>query len=82
MKDPVCGMSVTTASEHHFEHAGSDYYFCCGGCRTKFAADPAHYLDKDRDKEADHGARQGSGPYICPMCPEVREDKPVLPDAP
>jgi len=77
MKDPVCGMSVTTASEHHFEHAGSDYYFCCGGCRTKFAADPAHYLDKDRDKEADHGARQGNGPYICPMCPEVREDKPV-----
>ena len=77
LKDPVCGMTVTAESQHHFRHAETDYYFCCGGCRTKFAADPAHYLDKDRDKNAGHAAPQGSGPYICPMCPEVREDKPV-----
>ena len=78
LKDPVCGMTVTAESQHHFRHAETDYYFCCGGCRTKFAADPAHYLDKDRDKTtAGHAAPQGSGPYICPMCPEVREDKPV-----
>ncbi len=77
LKDPVCGMTVTVESQHHFRHSETDYYFCCGGCRTKFAADPAHYLDKDRDKEAGRAAPQGSGPYICPMCPEVREDKPV-----
>ena len=77
LKDPVCGMTVTAESQHHFRHAETDYYFCCGGCRTKFAADPAHYLDKDRHKNAGHTAPQGSGPYICPMCPEVREDKPV-----
>ncbi|NNF39774.1 MAG: heavy metal translocating P-type ATPase [Woeseiaceae bacterium] len=77
LKDPVCGMTVTADSQHHFRHAETDYYFCCGGCRTRFAADPAHYLDKDRDKSAGRAAPQGSGPYICPMCPEVREDKPV-----
>ena len=77
LKDPVCGMSVTAESQHHFRHSETDYYFCCGGCRTKFAADPAHYLDKDRDKETGRAAPQGSGPYICPMCPEVKEDEPV-----
>ena len=44
-KDPVCGMSVDPATaEHRFEHGGQTYFFCCGGCRTKFAADPARYL--------------------------------------
>jgi Cu+-exporting ATPase len=46
-KDPVCGMSVDPAtSKHRTEHAGTTYYFCCAGCRTKFEADPAHYLAK------------------------------------
>jgi Cu+-exporting ATPase len=44
-KDPVCGMTVDPATAKHvFEHEGVDYYFCCNGCRTKFAADPAKYL--------------------------------------
>ncbi|HSC93675.1 MAG TPA: heavy metal translocating P-type ATPase [Burkholderiales bacterium] len=45
--DPVCGMTVDPASAKHvFEHEGVKYYFCCGGCRTKFEADPAKYLAK------------------------------------
>ena len=45
-KDPVCGMSVDPATaRHRFEHEGTTYYFCCAGCQTKFAADPARYLD-------------------------------------
>ncbi len=44
-KDPVCGMSVDPATAaHRFEHDGTTYSFCCAGCRTKFAADPARYL--------------------------------------
>jgi Cu+-exporting ATPase len=43
-KDPVCGMTVSASSPHSCEHAGETYHFCCGGCRTKFAADPARYL--------------------------------------
>ncbi|WP_411194535.1 heavy metal translocating P-type ATPase [Rhodopseudomonas sp. BAL398] len=40
-------MSVDPAtSKHHFEHGGQTYHFCCAGCRTKFAADPAAYLNE------------------------------------
>lgn len=42
--DPICGMSVTIAGARHLaEFQGGQYYFCCGGCRTKFLADPARY---------------------------------------
>jgi xanthine dehydrogenase accessory factor len=44
-KDPICGMDVEIAgSRHHFEAAGTTYYFCCAGCRAEFAADPAAAL--------------------------------------
>ena len=47
--DPVCGMSVDPAtSKHRFEHHGETFHFCSAGCRTKFAADPAKYLTKDK----------------------------------
>jgi xanthine dehydrogenase accessory factor len=40
--DPVCGMTVDIASAlHRLERDGKTYYFCCAGCRTSFAADPA-----------------------------------------
>jgi Cu+-exporting ATPase len=44
-KDPVCGMSVDPATaKHKGEHKGAIYYFCSGGCREKFVAEPAKYL--------------------------------------
>jgi P-type Cu+ transporter len=46
-KDLVCGMTVDPATaKHSAAHAGSTYYFCCAGCRTKFEADPERYLAK------------------------------------
>jgi xanthine dehydrogenase accessory factor len=43
--DPVCGMTVTAdGSSHPFEHDGVTYYFCCVGCRDRFARDPHAYL--------------------------------------
>ena len=44
LSDPVCGMKVTAESKHRHDHEGQIYYFCCAGCRTKFAADPAKFL--------------------------------------
>jgi xanthine dehydrogenase accessory factor len=42
--DPICGMRVTIATARHTaEHAGRTWYFCCGGCRERFLADPARY---------------------------------------
>ena len=52
--DPVCGMAVTDASKHHYVHAGQDYYFCCDGCKTSFAADPEKYLKPDDKPQACH----------------------------
>ncbi len=76
LEDPVCGMSVTAESQHFFEHQGETYYFCCNGCRTKFAAEPSGYLDRGLATDR-QPTPTGPGPYICPMCPEVREEKPV-----
>ena len=54
-KDPVCGMSVDPATaRHRFEHDETTYYFCCDGCRTKFAADPGRYLAAEPAPHAHH----------------------------
>jgi Cu+-exporting ATPase len=45
-KDPVCGMLVDPArAKASYEHDGKKYYFCCVGCREKFVANPAKYLN-------------------------------------
>jgi xanthine dehydrogenase accessory factor len=37
--DPECGMTVTVGpATEHLLLAGTDYWFCCPGCRTAFAA--------------------------------------------
>jgi xanthine dehydrogenase accessory factor len=40
--DPVCGMTVPIGpATEHVELGGADYWFCCPGCRTAFAAGKA-----------------------------------------
>jgi Cu+-exporting ATPase len=47
--DPVCGMTVDTASARgrdlNVEHLGATYYFCGKGCKLEFGDDPEKYLD-------------------------------------
>lgn len=43
-RDPVCGMTVRVGHSPQAEHQGRTYYFCCGGCRTRFLAEPERYL--------------------------------------
>ncbi len=74
-KDPVCGMTVDPQkTQHRTTHAGTDYFFCSAGCRTKFEADPAHYL------AAETSLPQSEAPpgtiYTCPMHPEIRQVGP------
>ena len=72
--DPVCGMTVDPhATPHRHTHHGHPYYFCSAGCRTKFAADPAKYLEKDRS--AAEPVPEGTI-YTCPMHPQVRQVGP------
>ncbi len=42
--DPICGMTVEIAGARHTaEHGGRTWYFCCGGCRQRFLAEPEKY---------------------------------------
>ena len=72
-KDPVCGMSIDPASaKHKAEHAGATYYFCSGGCRDKFAAEPARYLTKTAEAPPKKSPPSGAV-YTCPMHPQIRQ---------
>ncbi len=67
--DPVCGMTVEPeTTPHHAEHGGRAFHFCSAGCRTKFVADPARYLQSKPAAPAPEGTI-----YTCPMHPEVRQ---------
>ncbi len=77
-KDPVCGMTVSPDSPHVAQHDGVDYRFCGAGCRQKFLADPARYLDSldSPPPHAGKGDRGQTGLYTCPMHPEIRQQGP------
>jgi len=52
-KDPVCGMTIEAdGSRPTAEHGGVAYHFCCEGCRDRFVADPAAYLEGGTGLEA------------------------------
>lgn len=43
--DPICGMKVKIEGARHlFEYRGTNYYFCCEGCRNLFEKEPGKYL--------------------------------------
>ncbi len=70
IKDPVCSMAVTEASEYHSEHNGKTYYFCSDGCLSKFQLSPDQYLKA--------GKQEGEG-CCCssqkPAAPESTTEK-------
>jgi P-type Cu+ transporter len=74
VRDPVCGMDVDPhTAKHRADHNGRTYYFCSAGCRTKFVADPARYLD---DKAPETPPVPPGTIYTCPMHPEIRQAGP------
>src|SRR5580765_469038 len=74
-KDPVCGMTVDpAATPHRHVHRGETYFFCSGGCRTRFAADPEKYLGSSAREPA--AAMPEGTIFTCPMHPEVRQQGP------
>jgi Cu+-exporting ATPase len=76
-------MKVNTAmAAGAHKHAGTTYYFCNPHCREKFAADPESFLQAGpsmahMDTTAPATAEGETVEYVCPMCPEVLETKPV-----
>lgn len=75
--DVVCGMTVDPAeAAASVKYNGQTYYFCCEGCAERFEADPEGYLSGKAQERAEAGEYVEGAAYICPMCPEVREDRP------
>ncbi len=73
MIDPVCGMSVNTATAAHTTRYGSDdIYFCSARCKEKFEADPEKYADGPPAQEPMPVGTQ----YTCPMHPEIVQEGP------
>ncbi|MBD1399659.1 heavy metal translocating P-type ATPase [Pelovirga terrestris] len=74
MRDPVCGMTVSTeknAGSH--SHEGTEYLFCSSKCLEKFVADPDAYLHP-QPKTNDSAA--ATREYTCPMHPEIVQQGP------
>ena len=80
--DPVCGMVVHPATaRNHAEHDKQTYYFCCGGCKAKFMADPGQYLKPTARPTPSTGSAPKSPVaqgtiYTCPMHPQIRRSEP------
>jgi len=79
--DPICGMTVDASSPIRAERDGESFYFCCESCRKKFLAHepatkkPCCHEHGSAPKETTK-AGPATGMYVCPMCPEVRQDHP------
>ena len=71
--DPVCGMTVDPSSPLRYDYKGTTYFFCNPGCRTKFSANPEHYLHKSSTPEP---MGDPEAIYTCPMHPEIRQKGP------
>jgi P-type Cu+ transporter len=77
VKDPVCGMTVDPQkTQHRTTHAGTNYFFCSAGCRTKFEADPTRYLATEAPPPKPAAPVAAGAIYTCPMHPEIRQVGP------
>jgi len=80
LKDPVCGMTVTQRSPHRLDRDGTTYYFCCSGCKSKFAAEPQRFVGVSNRPDAAKPILAAAGPigtiYTCPMHPQIRQPQP------
>jgi Cu+-exporting ATPase len=77
-RDPVCGMAIDPAtSKVRAEYGDQTYYFCCGGCKAKFLADPNQYLNphvQSAPTVLSTPSAQGTI-YTCPMHPQIQRNE-------
>jgi Cu+-exporting ATPase len=87
VRDPVCGMTVDPAAgKPRHEHAGRIHHFCSQGCRARFAAAPADYVEAtdpvcgmtvDRSTARHMAKHEGARFYFCSVrCREKFEASP------
>ncbi|MGE4420045.1 MAG: heavy metal translocating P-type ATPase [Sulfurimonas sp.] len=87
LKDPVCGMNVSSDSKYFYHYLQDYYYFCSEGCLAKFKENPQKYIHVDNepictDEKLCHVDVQAPRKadekvtYTCPMHPEIVQDHP------
>ena len=72
-------MTVSDQSPHVFDYQGTCFRFCCAGCRTRFAADPARYLAVPAPAAVAAAMAVPAATasiYTCPMHPAIRQAGP------
>jgi P-type Cu+ transporter len=74
LRDPVCQMFVAADSPYRHQFDGTWFYFCCAGCQSKFAVDPAHFLAPKMPGPVTPEA--SAAMHTCPMHPEIRQPGP------
>ena len=79
VKDPVCGMTVETASAAgSLTHQDNTYYFCSAHCLERFRAEPARFLSAETSAQRPDvpapSARKTE--WLCPMHPQIVRDAP------
>lgn len=88
LKDPVCGMNVSSDSKYYYNYSGDDYYFCSEQCLLKFKQNPQKYLKEEStsicgdeetcsiDIQKTYEKELQTTQYTCPMHPEIVQDHP------
>ncbi len=78
VKDPVCGMTVDSATTlYHAEFEGHEHFFCSAGCLAKFSADPHRYLHGVANQVTNRTDDIPQGTiWTCPMHPQIRQMGP------
>ncbi len=71
-------MTVTEKSPHYLGYRGASVYFCCAGCKDKFAANPEKYSNPPAPPpivpQREPAASEAEGTiYTCPMHLKVRQ---------
>ena len=79
--DPICGMQVDTESALSLTQDGETHFFCCAGCREKFATTslPQRHTcchDKPPQLHTVTTKKDDGRLYTCPMHPEVEQIGP------
>ena len=76
VKDPVCGMTVSTDSKWTAKHGGQPYFFCNARCLEKFKSDPARYVTPGAAPQPKTATVAQGTLWTCPMHPQIVRDKP------
>jgi Cu+-exporting ATPase len=80
LRDPVCGMAVTSSSKFGESYQGQTYRFCSLKCQEKFRADPERFSGNVSSAESrvtnPESAVQTGTEFTCPMHPEIRQPEP------